>query len=99
MGISDLGRDLLKNKGNVDDYNFNNVIQLLNRNGDDQESYTTSDYYDIDNMLKSIDRQKCDFSILTLNIEGINTKFNELLAFISLLQDKNFHFSAILPKL
>ena len=96
MGISDLGRELLTNKGNVDDYNFNNVIQLLNRNGDDQETYTTSDYYDIDNMLESIGREKCDFSTLTLNIEGINTKFNELLAFISLLQDQNFHFSAIL---
>merc|ERR1712208_180064 len=47
-------------------------------------------------MLDSLKRKKCDFSTLTLNIEGINTKFNDLLAFVSLLQDHSFHFSAIL---
>merc|ERR1711947_62497 len=38
-------------------------------------------------MLDSLKRKKCDFSTLTLNIEGINTKFNDLLAFVSLLQE------------
>ena len=96
MSISDLGRELLENKGNVDKYNFNNVIRLLNKNEDHQETFANSDYYDIDSMLESFNRDKCNFSTLTLNIDGINTKFNELLAFITLLQDQNFHFSAIL---
>ena len=96
MNISDLGKELLENKGNVENYDLNNVIQLLDRSEDHQETFMTSNYYDIDSMLESLNKNKCDFSTLTLNIEGINTKFNELLAFTSLLQDQNFHFSAIL---
>ena len=96
MTISKTAKELFANKGGIEKHNLNNVLQLLSQNDDHQETFATSNYYDIESMLKSFKKKKCDFSLLTLNIDGINTKYNELTAFLKQLDDENFTFSAIL---
>ena len=96
MTISKLAKELFANRGGIDKHNLNNILQLVSQNDDHQETFATSDYYDIENMLSSFKKCKGDFSMLTLNIDGINTKFNELTAFLKQLDDENFTFSAIL---
>ena len=97
MNTLPLANNLFENRGGIDRHNLNNVIQLLSQNDDDhQETFATSNYYDIESMLDSFKEKKSDFSTLTLNIDGINTKFDELSALIRCLDDQNFQFSAIL---
>ena len=96
MNISQLAKDLFENKGGIEKHNLNHIIQLLSQKDDNEETLATSNYYDIDDMLDKFKSKKSDFSVLTLNIDGINTKFNELTLFLRTLADANFYFSAIL---
>ena len=81
MNFSQLAKDLFENKGGIEKHNLNNIIQLLSQNDDKEETLATSNYYDIEDMLDKFKSKKSDFSVLTLNIDGINTKFNELTLF------------------
>ena len=96
MNTSQSAKDLFENRGGIDNHNLNTVMQLLSQNDDHEETFATSNYYDTDSMLESFNQNSCDFSTLTLNIAGINTKFDELTALIRYLDDREFHFSAIL---
>ena len=94
MNTSQLVKNLFENRGGIEKHNLNNVIQLLSKNDDHQETFATSNYYDIDSMLESFNRNKCDFSTLTLNIDGINTKFDQLTALITCLWPIQISLSA-----
>ena len=96
MNTSQLAKNLFENRGGIEKHNLNNVIQILSKKDEHQDTFATSNYYDIDSNLASFNRNKCDFSTLTLNIEGINTKFDQLTILLRTLDDKNFNFSAIL---
>ena len=96
MNTSQLAKDLFQNIGGIDKHDLNNVMQLLSQNDDHHETFAASNYYDVDSMLDSFKRNKCDFSTLTLNTAGINTKYDELTALLRYLNDQKFQFSAIL---
>ena len=96
MTISKTAKDLFAHRGGIEQHDLNNVLQLLSKNDDEEETFATSNYYEIEEMLSHFKKRRCDFSTMTLNIDGINTKFNELTAFIKQLDDNDFTFSAIL---
>ena len=54
-----------------------------------------SSYYDIDTFSEVAKTRLNDFSILTTNIESLNSKFDELLIHITELKNINFKYSVI----
>ena len=70
----------------------------MNNNEDgEQESQILkhSSYYDADQFVELTDGCRHNFSILTLNIESMNAKFDELTIYIEELSKINFKFSVI----
>ncbi len=57
-----------------------------------------SSYYDADQFVELTDGCRHNFSILTLNIESMNAKFDELTIYIEELSKINFKFSVICLK-
>ena len=96
MTISKLGNELLKNVGGTDLNNLNEIIKIFTLDEDHQETFSTSNCYDIDSLIKSCIEKKPSLSVLSLNIDGLNTKFNQLTAFLSILDDSGFRFNAIM---
>ena len=70
---------------------------MNNNEVDEQESQLLkhSSYYDADQFAELTDRCRHNFRILTLNIESINAKFDELTIYIEELSKINFKFSVI----
>ena len=54
-----------------------------------------SSYYDISEFKKLVSTSKKYFSILSLNVQSLNAKFNELEAFINELYIAQFKFNVI----
>ena len=54
-----------------------------------------SSYYDYDKFNELIVHKNDHFSVLSTNIQSINSKFNELEAFVEELGNTNFKFSVI----
>ena len=96
MTVSKLGNELLKNVGGAQANNLNEIIKLLTIDEDHQETFSTSNYYDLDALIKSCNEKKSSLSVLSLNIDGLNTKFNQLTAFLSILNDAGIYFNVIM---
>lgn len=78
--------------------NNNDLINILDTN--DVENYEPqlirrSSYYDFDKFSKLTQINTTRFSILSTNIQSINSKFNELEAFVEELSSNNFKFNVI----
>ena len=74
-----------------------NLLRLNNNEVGEQESQILkhSSYYDADQSVELTEGCRHNFSILTLNIEYINAKFDELTIYIEELSKINFKFSVI----
>ena len=85
----------LSNIRGIRNNDLNNILR--NNEFDSGELQTTrrSSYYDLDNFDKLTSSINKCFSILRTNIRSINSKFNELDAFVEDLGKHNFKFSAI----
>ncbi len=98
MTHSKLDSNFLQQLGGVQKNSFTNIIDP---NPEDNE-YTNepviishSSYYDYDNLVLTLNKNKKQFSILCTNIQCIRTKFYELKIFIEMLKQLNLEFSAI----
>ncbi len=76
------------------------ITNIIDPNPEDNE-YTNepviishSSYYDYDNLVSALNKNKNQFSILSTNIQCIQTKFDELKIFIEMLKQLNLEFSA-----
>ena len=96
MSTSTLGAELLKHLGGIDNHSLNEIVRIFSLDEDHQETFKTSNYYDLDSMLKSFQEKPPSLSVLSLNIEGLNAKFDKLTSFIKLLDKEGFNFSAIM---
>ena len=83
--------------GGISNNSLIHLLQLNNNEVDEQESQLLkhSSYYDADQFAELTDRCSHNFRILTLNIESINAKFDELTIYIEELSKINFKFSVI----
>ena len=95
MTTSNLADDLLKNVGGVNENNLNSVLQIKSRHDDQTETFNPSNYYDIDSFIKVFETTDEIFTTLSLNIESIKAKFNQLNGFIKILDEKKCHIDAI----
>ena len=95
--MTTLDNDILKFHGGSDTNSLCNIMQFNNEDDDEGNPLQVikhSSYYD--NKFNSIiDQHKGNFCILSTNIQSINTKFDELYAYIHDLRQHNFEFGAI----
>ena len=88
--------DLLKHIGGVSKCDLNNILRCSQFQEEDFMSVLArSPYYDMDNLDDIIKGNIDKFSILSLNVQSINAKFDNLCALISILAEKSFYFSVI----
>ena len=88
----------LSSFGGISNNSLIHLFQLNNNEVDEQESQLQlkhSSYYDADQFAELTDRCRHNFRILTLNLESINAKFDELTIYIEELSKINFKFSVI----
>ena len=95
MATSDLANDLLRNIGGIDENNLNSILQIDSRHDDQIETFNPSNYYDIDSFIKVFENGDQMFTTLSLNIESINAKFNQLTSFMDNLNEHKCEIDAI----
>ena len=80
----------------IDNYDLNTVLRsFVDDPNNEVRTYSESPYVTIDNTDAFLRQYKDNFSILSLNVQNLNSKFDSLLTFLSHLQDKNVSFDAI----
>ena len=98
MDNTNLKENLLAKFGGMEN---NDLLSILNDSPDDNEDnepkiLNTSSYIDMESISEFIKLNKDHFSIISVNIECINTKFEELLATLNFLKETmNFNFSVV----
>ena len=86
----------LRHVGGITKCDLNNILRCSQFQNDDFMAVLAhSPYYDMDSLESILPSNVDKFSILSLNIQSINAKFDSLCALISILADKNFQFSVI----
>ena len=95
MATSDLANDLLGYIGGIDANNLNSILQIDSRHDDQTETFNPSNYYDIDSFIKVFENGDQMFTTLSLNIESINAKFNQLTGFLDNLVSNKCEIDAI----
>ena len=86
--------EVLRNFGGAAMNDLKHIIQF-DESPDEMITFMQSPYYDLETLKTRLKPIKNRFSILSLNIQSLNAKFNNLVAFVSLLDDIGFRFSAI----
>ena len=85
------GRDHLCN-----DVDLNDLLRTFSDDPNNEvKSFTCSPYIETDSLVPILSRHKGDFSVLSLNIQSINSKYDALLAVLSELNDNNIKIDAI----
>ncbi len=97
MCYSEFDREFLCNLGGVEKNSLLNRIDPYPIYEDNEEPIIIdhSSYYDIENLISVMKRNKKQFSVFSTNIESINAKLDELKIFIEMLRSENVEFSAI----
>ena len=77
----------------------NNLIDVLRTLEDDPQNemkiFADSPYLSMNEIDHTLSKYKNRISIFSLNIQGIGSKFDSLLALLSILNEKDFYFNAI----
>ena len=94
MNAETLANDLLMNFGGVEKNSLNNVLQIESSHDNKSEAFTPSHYYDIDSFIEISKRSHHKFQTLSINIESINAKFNQLRTLVELLDQSNCYIDA-----
>ncbi len=98
MCYSKFDREFLCNLGGVETNSLLHKIDPYPEEYEENEEpiiIDHSSYYDIENLISVMKKNKKQFSIFSTNIESINAKIDDLKIFIHMLQEENVEFSAI----
>ena len=93
MDNSDLVNEVLKHVGGLKENDLNEVLRNFDDSEEEIQTFCYSPYIDISN-LDSIS-MKGKFSILSLNVQSIFAKFDNLLCTLDILSSRDVSFSAI----
>ena len=96
MTAQTLANELLKNLGGPKKNNLNDVLQITSTHDDQTETFQQSGYYDIDSFIKVFDNSDQQFITVSLNVESLNSKFNNLTALIGILGKSNCYIDSLL---
>ena len=75
------------NKNNEDDFSDNNISI--------SEHIMPAKYYNVDDAITKIISKNNDFSVISINIQSLNAKFDQLKILIHYLNDRGYEFSTI----
>ena len=81
--------------GGIHNNDLKTVLDINDIDTNEPQTIRHSSYYDYDKFNESIINKNDRFSVLSTNIQSINSKFNELEAFVEELGNNNFKFSVI----
>ena len=95
MNQSDFSDEILRNIGGKSKNNLNEILNNFTDTDFEIDTFSESPYIDIDSLSEQLIPHTKKFSVLSVNIQSINAKFDKLLALITYLNDNNFMFSAI----
>ena len=59
------------------------------------KTYCISPFIELESVESVLKKHKCTFSVLSLNIQSLNSKFDSFMSVLSHLNDNNAHFQAI----
>ena len=89
-----LEHSVLNNYGGVDNNNLLKIIDLQDLENPDY-SWASSPYYCSNSVANVLKQNNHYFTILSLNCQSLNAKFDQLLIFLQQLENSGFEFSAI----
>ena len=95
MNQSDFNDEILRNIGSKSKNDLNEISNNFTDTDFEIDTYSESPYIDIDSLSVQLISHTKKFSVLSLNIQSINAKFDKLLALVIYLNDNNCMFSAI----
>ena len=95
MNQSDFNDETLRNIGGKSKNDLNEILNNFTDTDFEIDIFSESPYIDINSLSEQLIPHTKKFSVLSVNIQSINAKFDKLLALITYLNNKNFMFSAI----
>ena len=79
-----------------DDIDLNDLLRTFSDAPNNEvKSFMCSPYIETDSLIPILSKHKGDFSVLSLNIQSINSKYDALLAILSELKENNINIDAI----
>jgi exonuclease III len=91
-----LDDDILINIGGKPTNNLNYVLKHFKETDIEVDLSSESPYFDIDSLGQFLYPNRNKFSVMSINIQSINAKFDKLLTFLSFLREEHkFMFSCI----
>ena len=95
MCYSKLANDMFHNLGGVKKHDLKSILDFPDKSEDQVETYTPSEYYDIDFFMQQLKVLENIFVTLSINIECLNAKFSTLTAFLEVLSNNNCFLDAL----
>ena len=93
---NNLAKNLLEQFGGLDTNDLQNHFNYDEDEENEPQILKQTSYIDLENIDKFIEQNKHNFNTLSMNIECVNSKFDELTITLEYLKKKfNFLFSAI----
>jgi len=92
---TNISERILQNFGGMNNNNLINIIDNADTDNSEPNVVKMSYYYDPSTMKNAVSAMKDKFSILSLNIQSLNAKFNNLIIFLKQLESMDFHFSCV----
>ena len=95
MSTFELDDKILKNVGGKSENNLNEIMKNFENADFEMTTFGDSPYIETDKLHASLSPHQKRFSILSINIQSINAKYDKLIALLSSLDEIKFKFSAI----
>ena len=96
INMNDISYEILNSIGGGNQNNLKTIIEEFDiTKEENREHFSTSNYYDFEGTVEALSGQSHKFIALTLNIEGLNAKFDKLTSYLEMLSANDIHFDAI----
>ena len=87
--------DILRHRGGLSKNNLLNILKDLDNYDEMITSCSESPYIDLPHVSSYMKKFKHQFTILDINIQSLNAKFDSFITFLNDLSNDDIHFSAI----
>ena len=95
MADKDINEEILKNIRGKSQNNLNEILRNFTDTDFEVQIFDDSSYIDIDSMRDNLKPHEKSFSLMSLNIQSINAKFDNLKTLLSYLKESHFMFRPI----
>ena len=92
---NNLEEDILKEYGGRMENNFINILGQNDISEDEMKCFNDSKFYDSHELDRVLSSHVNDFSLLSINIQSIQSKFDSLISYLTYLQSHDFEFDVI----